>query len=361
MSEPLPDCCVAEAPTKTNWAHVGGFILAVFGLFLFLETTGLARFSPSVGSAVGLGSVIVIGFASALSSCGALMTALVAASDKPAAFHLRFHAGRLAGFAALGAVLGLIGRSIAFSPAVSGVLVILVAVVMVAYGLKMFGAFPARLLSFKAPRFVSRLTDSPLLLGAATFFLPCGFMQSIQLYAASTGSPSKAALILFLFALGSLPPLLGIGMAAQAGRKRSTRFNAAAGILVATIGILNGQNGLALLGVTGPNEIASPRQSSGLAMTDETGAQLIQMEVTSAGTYEPSTLTVQAGAPVRWQVERGDDVGCGSTLVFREAGINAALKPGLNELTFTPKKPGRYPFTCSMGMFRGTMIVVPKT
>jgi sulfite exporter TauE/SafE len=285
------------------------------------------------------------------------MTALVAASDKPFAFHARFHAGRLLGFVALGALLGLLGRSIAFSSSLSGFLVLVVAVVMIIFGLKMVGAIPARLLSFKAPRFVSRLTDAPTALGVATFFLPCGFMQSMQLYAASTGSPSQAALVMFLFALGSMPPLLGIGMAAQAGRKRSKRFNAAAGVLVATIGLLNGQNGLTLLGVSSPASPSSSSSSSSIV----NGSQLIQMEVTNIGTYEPSTFTVKAGTPVRWEVERGNNVGCGSTLVFEEAGIRTELKAGENELAFTPKRPGRYPFTCSMGMFRGTMIVEPKS
>jgi plastocyanin domain-containing protein len=52
-------------------------------------------------------------------------------------------------------------------------------------------------------------------------------------------------------------------------------------------------------------------------------------------------------------------MGCGDTLVFREAGINDRLKEGVNVFSFTPRRAGRFPFSCSMGMFRGTMVVEP--
>lgn len=354
----LPDCCQPDAPAKADWKRVGAFALAIFAAYLILDKTGLARFSPQVGAAVGLGSVLVIGLASTLSSCGALVSGLVAASAKPLSFHLRFHAGRLVGFAALGAALGWIGSSFSLSPAVSGALVLVVAAVMLGLGLKMLGLIPTKLLSFKSPAFVARLSGDPFLLGGSTFFLPCGFTQSMQLYAAATGSPSQGALVMALFALGAAPPLIGVGMAARAGSKHSKRFTAVAGVLIATLGLFSAQNGLALLGFTS-DAIASPvhGEATSKIVTDETGTQLIQMEVSDYGTYEPNVFTVKAGVPVRWQVQGSDSMGCLSSFIYREGGVRTAFKPGLNEIRFTPKKPGRFPFSCSMGMARGTMIV----
>src|SRR3989344_5974722 len=265
MSEQhLPDCCAPDAPRTTDWKRVGAFALAILGTYLILDRTGLARFSPQVGAAVGLGSVLVIGLASTLSSCGALVTGLVAASAKPISFHLRFHVGRVLTFAALGAALGWIGGSLSFSPTVSGALVLAVAALMLAYGAKMLGLVPARLLSFRPPSFVAKFSSEPFLLGCATFFLPCGFTQSMQLYAASTGSPAQGALVMALFALGSAPPLIAVGMAAASGRKRSKHFSTAAGILIATLGIFNAQNGLALLGIApvAASSSSSPSRSS---------------------------------------------------------------------------------------------------
>ena len=352
-NEQLPDCCLPDPSKKASWTRVGGFVLAIFGLYLFLDKTGLARFSPQVGAAVGLGSVVAIGLASTLSSCGALVTGLVAASAKPLSFHLRFHAGRLIGFALLGAVLGWIGQSLSFSPSISGALVLAVAVIMLAYAAKMLGLIPAQWLAFKAPAFIANLTDRPAMLGAATFFLPCGFTQSMQLYAATTGDPFQGALIMALYAVGAAPPLVAVGMAASSGKKRSRHFTTAAGVLIATLGIFNAQNGLTLLGATAPSAPSSPSTPSAVV----NGEQVIQMEVSDYGTYEPNVFTVQAGIPVRWQIQGSDSMACLSSLLYGEGGVRTSLKEGLNEIRFTPKRTGRFAFSCSMGMARGTMIV----
>ena len=83
------------------------------------------------------------------------------------------------------------------------------------------------------------------------------------------------------------------------------------------------------------------------------------MNVTSYGTYEPDTLTVSEGIPVVWNITGADFIGCASTLVLPAFGVSTTLRPGPNTVTFTPTKAGRYTFSCSMGMVRGTMNVVP--
>jgi Cytochrome C biogenesis protein transmembrane region len=47
-------------------------------------------------------------------------------------------------------------------------------------------------------------------LGAATFFLPCGFTQALQLYVLAKGSFAIGALSMFAFSLGTLPALLSL-------------------------------------------------------------------------------------------------------------------------------------------------------
>jgi len=51
---------------------------------------------------------------------------------------------------------------------------------------------------------------SALITGALTFFLPCGFTFAMQVYAISTGNFIQGALVMGIFALGTLPGLLSI-------------------------------------------------------------------------------------------------------------------------------------------------------
>ena len=97
-------------------------------------------------------------------------------------------------------------------------------------------------------------TLTPLLVGIATFFLPCGFTQSMQIYTLSTGSFWKGGLTMLAFALGTLPVLallsfssLGIHKKAQSGV-----FFKTAGLIVIFFGIFNLINTLVAAGIINP-------------------------------------------------------------------------------------------------------------
>lgn len=72
-------------------------------------------------------------------------------------------------------------------------------------GISMPKFFWKKILNMKNPAFAP-------VVWALTFFLPCGFTQSMQIYAASTGSFWSWALIMGAFALGTLPVLFTIGL-----------------------------------------------------------------------------------------------------------------------------------------------------
>lgn len=87
-------------------------------------------------------------------------------------------------------------------------------------------------------------------------------------------------------------------------------------------------------------------------------AQEIRMTVSTNG-YEPNSFTVQAGKPVRWMIQGGNSMGCAAYLTFPTAGVNKRLQQGENVIEFTaPTKPGTYPFSCSMNMYKGSITVV---
>ena len=149
---------------------------------------------------------------------------------------IAFNVGRVVGFAALGALLGVIGSALTLSDRAIGVLLLVAAVVLVVLGARLTGVSPrlagasvtlpaglARILRVEE-REQRRYSDrNAALLGALTFFLPCGFTQTVQLFALSTGRPASAAAVMALFALGTAPGLLGLGAMTSLARGRAAR------------------------------------------------------------------------------------------------------------------------------------------
>lgn len=363
---------------RVNYRRLGGVVVVILALYLVLSRTGFLTYSPSVENSGGLGAVFVVGLIAAFSSCTAVVSGLVIAVSTAAAKrqpnrparqkmmpHFLFNSGRLTGFAAFGALVGLAGSALTLTPTMNALLVLCVAVLMIVLGVNLLDIAPKRWGNVRPPKrlahAIHRLAESshpavPFILGAATFFLPCGFTQSMQLYALSTGNPIQAAFIMSIFALGTMPALLGVGYMSSIAKGRSLNLlTKAAGAFVVVIGLSNFSNGIALMGVELPREQTNVQEPSRPLLVD--GKQLIQMEITDDFTYAPDTLTVTAGIPVVWEIYGSDRMGCARTLVSRGLGISAQLQPGMNTIEFTPEKPGRYAFSCSMGMIRGIMIV----
>ena len=76
------------------------------------------------------------------------------------------------------------------------------------------------------------------------------------------------------------------------------------------------------------------------------------------GGYTPDVIVVKAGRPVRLNFRREETASCSEMLLLPAFGKSVKLPTGENvAVEFTPDKPGEYPFSCQMGMFRGRLIV----
>lgn len=76
------------------------------------------------------------------------------------------------------------------------------------------------------------------------------------------------------------------------------------------------------------------------------------------GGYHPSTIQVKKGTPVELTFKGGKNIGCGGTVVFKSLKISKEVATGKSvAIKFTPKEAGEIPFTCGMGMMKGTVIV----
>lgn len=80
--------------------------------------------------------------------------------------------------------------------------------------------------------------------------------------------------------------------------------------------------------------------------------------------YVPSRIDLEAGVPATLRFERREDDPCTETLVS-ELWPNAhrLVAHGETAIRFTPQRPGRFVFTCGMGMYSGELVVheVSKT
>ncbi len=88
--------------------------------------------------------------------------------------------------------------------------------------------------------------------------------------------------------------------------------------------------------------------------TLDQGVQQLTIQVD--GGYEPSQVVVKAGQPVQLNFFRRDPSSCLEKVLLPDFRIAADL--ALDQVTsikFTPDKPGEYPFTCGMNMFRGVI------
>lgn len=234
-------------------------------LFFLLQKSGVLNFGIN-GEITPITSLL-IGLVASVSSCLAIVGGLVLSlsakisqddvSDTKT--FILFHGGRLIGFAVLGGLLGLAGKAIGINYTFSVILGLAASAIMIMLGLNLIGVFknskitlPSNIFGFF--RKIEHTTLAPILVGVGTFFLPCGFTQSMQFSALSSGSFSSGLLIMLFFALGTLPVLLALsfGSASLAHSKHAPLFFKSSGVIVIGLGLFALMGGLVSLGIINP-------------------------------------------------------------------------------------------------------------
>ncbi len=99
-----------------------------------------------------------------------------------------------------------------------------------------------------------------------------------------------------------------------------------------------------------------PSNNNQITNTGDGDAQIVKLGF-SKYNYDPSTITVKSGVPVKIVADMAKLQGCYRYLQIPTLGVKKAFSEKDNTLVFTPTEPGTYDFSCSMGMGRGTLIV----
>ncbi|MBI5222001.1 MAG: sulfite exporter TauE/SafE family protein [Candidatus Magasanikbacteria bacterium] len=395
----LPAVALAKAGQPREFLITLGIGLLIIIGFIGLNRLGLSGLI-NVSSKSSLPVFFVFGLVAGISSCAALVGGIILSmskqwgelySDSDSTWkkiqpHLIFNVGRLISYGVLGTALGAVGSKLNFSLKFGPILVIAVSVMMIFLAFQMLGFKAFRKFQFTMPKFITRfIADEsnfkgrymPFLMGAFTFFLPCGFTITAQGLALISGNAIQGGLIMLLFALGTLPALLFIGLSSVKFLQKphlSEKFLKIAGVLVLFFALYNINFQLNVLGVSSFIDLGinSGRLSSGTknnsAQSEEglppivNGKQILKMDASSRG-YSPNYFKVKAGIPVRWEITDKGTSGCTNAIISKNLFEGEIpLTPGQNSIKeFTPEKPGKYKFSCWMGMVSGIIEVVDES
>lgn len=234
-----------------------------------------------------------------------------------------------------------------------------------------------RYVVFQPPRFLSRLVHNstksralfaPAVLGLLTILVPCGVTQAMEVVAINSGSPLTGALTMMVFVLGTSPVFAMLGVAtAKLSEGWHKRFTQVAAILLIMMAIysFNGvlqvlDSPLSLTKMSQPirSFFSNERFTTSQSLPEVNGQQQVVINILNRG-YQPSYVKVKAGVPVTLTLQSNGVYSCALAFVLKEFNINTFLEStDRKTFSFTPQKPGKYTYTCSMGMYSGTLEVV---
>ncbi len=398
-----------------------GIGVTLAAAYMLANSAGLFSSIPAMDASLGYGMLFVVGMLTSVhcvAMCGGISLSQSVAKlqavrgsgeasrgrpsdDRWAALApgLMYNGGRVLSYTIVGGAVGALGSAISFSPAVKGGLAAAAGLFMALLGLKMLGLFSglphiSRAIPAPLRKAAGRLRSTlggrgPFAVGILNGLMPCGPLQTMQLYALGTGSLLAGALSMFIFSIGTVPLMLAFGVAAVfIPRKFVPSMVKVSAVLVMFLGIVTLGRAAALAGIALP-EI--PGLRSGLSRASEMadqvppapivrvadlaelvkstepvratlkdGVQSVLTDFGSSGYYLP--FVVQAGVPLKWtiRVTASGLNGCNNPITVPSYGIKRILKPGDNLIEFTPKKEGTIVYSCWMGMVTSRITVVKE-
>lgn len=365
--------------------QVAGFLVIIPSLYYLMQQFGILNlFTPSqlADVSMGHGMLFIIGLMTSVhcvAMCGGVNLSQCVQIEKTgngkndALSTLRpsllYNLGRVISYTAVGFVVGGLGSLITFSNTMQGTIKLIAGIFMIIMGLNMLGIFPwLRRFQPRLPFLFSHSIENkkvgkgPLLVGLLNGLMPCGPLQAMQIYALSTGSPFAGALSMFLFSLGTVPLMFGLGaLSSYLGKRFTNKILTVGAVLVVVLGMSMFSQGWSLSGWGFPQIFSGSLSSK--ADTDknnvkvENGVQIVNSTLAS-GSY-PS-ITVEKGMPVKWIINapEGSINGCNNRIFIPEYNIEYQFKTGENIIEFTPSKAGSFPYSCWMGMIRSSIRVV---
>ncbi|MBP9690815.1 sulfite exporter TauE/SafE family protein [Candidatus Woesebacteria bacterium] len=381
----------ARIQKQGSWMQAVALIILFGVIYLILEDSKVLA-GVTLDESSSVLAFLILGVVASLSSCAALVGGMLLSMSKKwnnmyggkneskrmLPFVL-FNAGRLVSFVVLGGVVGAIGSVFHLSLSFTALLIIIVSIVMLIIGLQMLGVRWATRIKLGFPKFLSQYASNeenfsgeymPLVAGASTFFLPCGFTLIAQTVALASGSFINGAVMMGSFALGTLPMLAFISFSSlkmQKNKSFNATFNLVVGIFLIFFAVFNTNSQLNVLGLPSLSDVSLSQSATaldeptslGVTMSGEGADQIQEIRMEANGfEYAPKSITLKAGIPTKLIVTTRDVVGCAQAMWL--GGLSDEVlylnKPQV-ETEFTPQA-GSYKISCTMGMVQPVMVRV---
>ena len=340
-------------------------------IFIFLQKIGLLNIIGTGKTTYS--TAFIIGIVASLSTCMAVvgglilsMSATFAKEGEKTKPQILFHLGRISSFFIFGGIIGTIGSAFTLNNLTSFILSLIIALVMLILGINLLDIFPwAKKLQPSMPKFLSKHALgvskfnhilTPLLVGIATFFLPCGFTQSMQIYTLTTGNFWQGGFTMLFFALGTFPVLALVSFSSFSikNNKNSGIFFKTAGLIVILFALFNLLNSLTITGIISQsflnikNNFSSQENINNITIID--GKQII--EIDTKGGYYPKTSTAQANIPTIIRFKTNNTFYCSSTIRIPNMNIYESLpNSGNTDIDLGIQKSGTLQGMCGMGMY----------
>ena len=396
------------ADTRSNITRIVSLWIILLGLAIIFERLGLLnRLVPRQLGENGMsyGLFFLTGLLTSV-HCAAMCGGIGISQSLPGKGRwsgLLYNTGRVISYTVIGAVLGLVGMLAgggqAASPLLQGIVKLAAGALMLLAGVNLLGLIPAlRKVRLTLPG-LPRLGRRPLVIGLLNGLMPCGPLQAMQLAALGSGDPLHGGLSMLFFSLGTVPLMLGLGgIVAVLGRRFTRAVNLVGAVLVAVFGIAMLSQGAALSGMFSVRQLwiillglaalglvslisderlravfsvtavasavvavvltagSLPSKQPATTVRIENGVQIVTSTL-KPGHYPD--ITVQAGVPVRWTIYADEEMinGCNNKMMIQPLGLELSFVPGENVLEFTPTQAGTIPYSCWMGMIRGSITV----
>jgi len=328
-----------------------------------------------IGSTESWLVVLLLGFVASISTC-LVMTwwVIVAFTDLTVKeneswrslwiHQLMLHSWRIVGFLVFGWVLWFIWEKISYSLWFTTWMNGIVAVILLLLGLQILWLLPLWKVHHKRSHSLHTICEKrwskhrvTAVFGALTFIIPCGFTQMVQLTALGSWSWLSGALIMWVFAVGTLPGLLALWIGTSFAKRSDKQYlERIIAVILIAFSLYSIRWILALTGLRDGVQ----RQWINIEHTIWGETETIQVSH-DGWNMVPNTLELESGKNYEIRiVPESDGLWCMSSIALPSVSKEVYEVLQWEEIVYTLKnvQKGQYTFVCTaMGMEQWKIIV----